>query len=521
MRHSLLLALICHFVLAGGYWLVTPAFEAPREEEYLERASLCALQGSPSDAYTTVMAMALARLRQADLIATTLPADGPGALRLRHGLDEFLGSDEQRALSVLRALSIVLGAVSIACAHRAARLVFPGTGVAAVAALVMASTPQWAFSHAVLWHGALLAAAAHFAVLLCVRGAVRGRFEVREGALAGLGAGLAIGTAPAGWFVVVVGVLAHVLTVRSRPGRASTWGSLAAFAMLATGGALAFGHALPLPTLDLPERGGFVLLHSFVGEFGRFALPLPWPIMVVTALVLGLAAAGYCLGGARLAPRRAALLVISASCSLGTLAGVHAAYADGMHGRNLLIVLGPMLTLTAAGLVAAWRRLAKGPIREAMRHPAALSVPFVPSLLVLCLQVAPNARATADADPRFATLHGGLRTQKGVWSWLARAEDDGVSIVSAPVTLADTATSLVHWAGQYSVLGWRDDYRLVFATYERDGRALAEPSWAMSDAAFERLRPGERISWRVRTLPDRRWGASSKMTIRRWLIRAR
>ncbi len=519
MRHSLLLALLCHFVLAGGYWSVTPALEAPREEEYLENASLCALQGGARDAYTMLLAVRLGQLGQTDLIATALPADGPGALRLRHGLDEVLLTDEQRALSALRALSILLGAISVVCAHRVACLVFPGTGVAAVASLAMASMPQWACSHAVLWHGALLAAAAHFALLCCVRGLARGRFAVHDGALGGLGAGLALATAPAGWFIVVVGTLAHALALRKNIKCAATWGSLGAFALFAGAGWLTFGSTPPLPTLHVPERGGLELVRSFVGEFGRTALPLPWPILLVTLLVIGLSVAGFFVGAARLAPQRAALMVLSLSCSLGTVAGVQAASVDGMHGRNLLIALGPMLMLTGAGLVAGWRRFLPPSVRCVMCHPVAVLVPFLPSLLVLMLQVAPNARSGPVADPRFATLHGGLRTMAGMQDWASMFGKEGNDsvIAAAPTTLSRT---LVSFDFAYSVLGWRDDYRLVFATYERDGQSLAEPSWPMSDAVFDRLQPGERMSWRVRTLPDLRLRASTMLTTPRWFTRA-
>ncbi len=526
MRHSLLLALLCHFVLAGGYWWVTPALEAPREEEYLENASLCALQGGARDAYTMLLAVRLGQLGQTDLIATALPADGPGALRLRHGLDEALLTDEQRALSALRLLSILLGAISVACAHRVACLVFPGTGVAAVASLMMASLPQWACSHAVLWHGALLAAAAHFALLCCMRGLARGRFAVHDGALGGLSAGLALATAPAGWFIVVVGTLAHALALRKNIKCAATWGSLGAFALFAGAGSLTFGLTPPLPPLHVPERGGLELVHSFVGEFGRFALPLPWPILLVTLLVIGLSAVGFFVGAARLAPQRATLMVLSLSCSLGTVAGVQAASGDGMHGRNLLIALGPMLMLTGAGLVAGWRRLAPSSVRGVMCHPAAVLVPFLPSLLVLTFQVAPNARCAVVEDPRFATLHGGLRTMAGGWPRAILGQQADQPMVSAgPITLsADPTVLMLPWMSgreeSYSILGWRDDYRLVFATYERDGQSLAEPSWPMSDAVFDRLQPGERMSWRVRTLPDLRFGASTMLTTPRWFTRA-
>src|SRR5690606_5525670 len=128
------------------------------------------------------------------------------------------------------------------------------------------------------------------------------------------------------------------------------------------------------------------------GEFGRGALPLPWPPLAITAVVIAASAAGWPLGAARLAASPAALAVLAASCSLGTVAGVTAALRDGFAGRALLVAFAPMAVLTGAGLVAVWRRVLPARAQPLAAHPAAALIPFLPSLLVLVFSVAPNAR---------------------------------------------------------------------------------------------------------------------------------
>jgi hypothetical protein len=508
MRHSLLLALFCHFSLAGLYWWVTPALEAPQEEIVIERASLRALRGitsAPDDAYGALLAAGLVALKQPDIIASAVPAAGTSALRLQHGHDEVAGSAPQRALATLRLLSIGLGAITVACTHHIARAVFPASGVAAVATLAMASMPQWAASHAVLWHGTLLAMATHLALVLLVRGSVRGRFRLRDGIGAGTSTALALLTAPASWFVVVVGVVTHGLALRAQQRRgehdARTWSSLVVFVLCAGGAFWLSQHGAPqeawgrTAVVDASDRGALALVCSFFGEFGRAALPLPTPIMVVTGLVLAIAALGWSRWSLHLSHVPAGLVVLMLSCSMGTCAGVQAALADGMHGRNLLVALGPMQILTAAGLVMVLRRVAPPAWRRHAVHPSAVLWPWLPSVLVLWLQVAPNARLSPVADPHFATLHSGLRTPV--------AAHVAAQAMTSPPTLSVPRASLTAAADAvFSAVLWCDDQTLVCATYERAGTSLPEPTWPMPPEVFARIAAGSSVWWRMRALPN-------------------
>lgn len=539
MRFALALALLCHLVLAGGYWLITPALEAPREEDYVEAASRSALGFGGTDAYTLLLAGGLRLIGQPDLVATARPAAGspaagdpaaahpaaadpaathppagPGALRLQHGRDEVVGSPEQTALGVLRALSLLLGMVSIACTYAVAQRVFPDSGVAATACVLMACLPQWAFSHAVLWHGALLGATAHLSLLILVRAATGSGLRPRDGAGAGALAAIAIATAGAGWMVFVLGLVGHGLALRRRPVR-RVLGTLALFSAITSVGLLATPAGVRTAPADglAGVRGTLDLVRSFVAEFGRDALAGPPLPEVATLLMLLLALAGWGLGARRLAPNSDGLLLVSLGCSLGSMAGVSAGIREGWHGRSLLIAAGPMMIVTAAGLVCAWRRLAPAWARRLPVHPFAVLLPFAPSLCMLTLHVAPAMRLPPIEDARFVTLHGGLRT----------APARGLSVDDVG---EGPDTSVLRWhldatvgsaAPVFAVIGWRDDGRVAIATHARDGIVLTEPHWRVPASSVADLAGGTVLSWRVytvETVPER--GNARRSAIRRW-----
>lgn len=493
MRSSLLVALLCHLVLAGGYWLVTPALEAPREEAYVEAASRCALGGACPDAYSGLLALGLVARGDRDLIAAAIPAHGPGALRVRHGAHEAAGAREHTTLAILRALSILLGAVSVACTHALARRVFPDTGVAAAAALLVACLPQWAASHAVLWHGALLAAAMHVALLVAVRATLRDDPRPSDGLLAGVACAVALATAREGAVVLAPVLLAQAFVLRVHARSAPAWLSLGACVLAAGTGLL----ASPAPAeLAGDGRGVLALARSFLGEFGRGALPQPTLPVLATCAMVALALAGWSLGATRLAVSKRALVLVSLSCSLGTVVGVQAGIREGWLGRSLLVTVGPMMVVTAAGLVAAWRRLAPACMRAPSTTPLFVALPFVPSLLVLTLHVAPAMRLPADLDPHWRTLWRGLRTEP------ARASGNGVEVRT------DTAATLT-WefapdpAGgknapdePWALIAWDDTFRVLFATHAHDGRLLSARTWSLPPAVAEDL-PRSGFWWRA------------------------
>ncbi|MEZ5965551.1 MAG: hypothetical protein R3F56_17080 [Planctomycetota bacterium] len=494
MRSSLALtlALLCHLALAGGYWLVTPALEAPREEDYVEAGSRAALGFGCDDAYTAMLAAGMCALGERDLVATAIPAVGPGALRLQHGADEAVGSRAQATLGALRVLSVLLGLVSIACTHAIARHLHPASGVPAVASLMLACMPQWAFSHAVLWHGPLLVAAAHLLLLLQVRQLSAAAPSVRGALAAGIVAALALGTAHAGWVVVALGLLGQGLVLAHAPRRGTL--SLTLFVAVASAGLLA---QPPRPHVVDPRRDALDLVRSFVAEFGRGALGQPRLPELLTLAMVAAAAIGWLLGGRRLCGRARPTLLVSFACSLGTMAGVAAAADDGWHGRHLLVAGGPMMIMTAVGLVTLWRRVAPAALQRAASHPFAALLPFLPSCLVLVAHVRPALRLPPTFDARFVTLHAGLRTRPAheLTAEAVRLDSEARVVLSwHPIDSDAEATD------PYAVVGWYADGRVAFASHARDGILLRGTTLALDRGALGAWRDDERVWWRAYTV---------------------
>lgn len=491
MWNRLLLALACHLVLAGGYWLCTPVLEAPREEVALVAARHAALGIDRADAYAALLGASLRASETPDVHPIVAPADGPGARRVRHAASEGLA---HRAVRHLRLWSVLLGAITLVATFGMARAVFPAhPAIAVTASAMMACMPQFAASHAVLWHGTLLAAATHLALWCALWTVTRSTLHLGVTTLGALACGLALSLDRCAWFVALLSAGVTLRAWRDAPR------AIAGVALLA--GACVGGSALrtPLPPaqLALPLRGWGDLLASFVGEVGRGALPVPWPALAMTSVAIALAVPGFVRQARHAAASSLSFTALTLACSLGTGACVSFALREDLHGRAFLPALGPMLILTAAGLVTGTpgRALAR-------RLPSSVFwlIAFAPSLSILLWQVRPALARPSDAAPArdaaFRELVLDLRSSHQAWAHSITGRDPVYEsrptfTWQPPVPPRPEAIAILDAAGR------------VLWTTDAAG-PITTGTWPMPEACYAALPRGTELIWCLRRLdvPD-------------------
>ncbi len=491
MPKALLIAFVCHVLLAGFCLMRTPALEAPGEAARVREAVAVAQGHAPGTPYAAVLGVTLRVLGTTDLEPIERAAPTPGALRYLHGADEPAGSVEQRALWVLRLWSVLFGLVTLALTYGLARTAFATEPeVATVTVLLLACVPQWAFSHGTLWAGSLTAVATHVAFLLAVRGARRGRFTALEGPGLGLAILLASLADAHTWFVPAIAGFAVITTRATRPFAAAAW----------VLGAFLLGRGLAPTAITVPAggRGVLALLVSFVGEFGDAAVPAPWLPCIGTVVVVALAALGVFVGPIRLAAQHKGVAVVFFSCSLGTMALYAAGVADGMSGRAFLLAAGPMFVVTAVGLLGFWRWL----MPRRAPWPLALGawLPFLPCATVLWMAYVPaldpaHARATASG---FAAIQGNLR--EGIARGIDLLQPADAAVVDAPPTFEWQAAPR---AAGFVLTAWSDDGRVLVTSFDAQGNVPTASAWTLPADTFAALPLGTEVHWRVRALADR------------------
>jgi 4-amino-4-deoxy-L-arabinose transferase-like glycosyltransferase len=406
-------------LLAALYSLSTPLWEAPDEVGHFDyvrhlltaRSLPTMSREQPSAAHQPPLYYALAALAAAPVDLT----DRAGAFRLNprfiwagnggqevnaaiHGTAEtFPYHGEALALRLGRAVSVLLGAVTIGLALLIARRLFPARPLIwLVAGALIVFNPQVLFVHGALNNDSLATLASTAALLATLRAAdlpcaAPPRPDRAEDP--------AVGNRVVGWAVVGValgiGLLAKTTTV------AALGAALAVLALVALrrrapafalGGAVALGipvalltgwwlarnwrlygdplgravyrevwavntRQAPLTLGDLADFAGLTF-RSFWGVFGWMNLFLPgWLYGAALALtVLGLLGAVVARSTGRLARGEAAGLAVLGLFGLAqvvvTLALVRECSSSCYQGRYLFPALAPFAVLVAAGLIA-------------------------------------------------------------------------------------------------------------------------------------------------------------------------
>jgi 4-amino-4-deoxy-L-arabinose transferase-like glycosyltransferase len=550
-RWWLFLALLAHGALAGGYAVRTPAWEGPDESDHAYYATFLAATGRQPiilgsaeqtgrptheeaslghhpPLYYWLLGQVAAFCGHADVTpywspspewATTRPT---AALKWQHGHDETThASAELWVLRAQRAVSVLLGAVTITLAYALARALAPARPqVAAWAALVLAAWPQWSFMHGVLDNGNLATTLATATTLLLVRAVQRSAFAPRGALALGLLLGTALVTKLTALFLLplVAGTLALAWwTSRAPLARLLAFGALAATVALAISGAwfwrnydlygdpLALApHAVAYATNRVPEglrwsylTGDFVprSLHSLFAAVGWASRGAP-PAVELGALAFVLLGAFGCAWRLRSLGREhgLALLVLVGSIAL-TAAGLVQFNLTFVQpqGRYLFPALAALAVLLAIGL-------------DAARLPVWLAVGCIAG--ALALQHAwflPQLQPGVPPSPHYASYVSGLRA----------APDTAVPALEALAPPHD------HAATEPPQFAWRDAaapanvvYTVqlaiadgpTFGTFETMGLAIPATTWAMPAAMWATMPRDRLLRWRVRRVADRARG---------------
>jgi hypothetical protein len=417
---------VAFLLLATGYSLVTPPGEGPDEPghiayvQFLQTEHRLPRHGEVAEPLTHQVkhpplyyGLGALWTAWADFGGLAFPPDPQFAVNLEH-MDVFSAfrhvPEEHwpwapRFLAVrwLRLLSVLLGLVTVLATFATARAVLPNEPwLAVAAAAVVAFLPQFLFMSGVANNDALANAAGAVATLAAVR-VVLGRNRRRD--LVFLGA--AVGVALLAKLTTLALAAVAVLAVAGAAWRARSW-RVAARAALWSGGTLAlvagwwFARNVWVNG-DLLDWGGFTraaeaitrtrplaadlpmyFLHqwqSFVGRFGWMAVPLPYVLYRLFALLLVLAGLGLAALALRRwrrpgepdSPLRAADSAWGVALLVSTVALVYAsvfrlAFTFDLvvaQGRYLFPGLAAFAVLFVLGLVGWW---------PARRRPAGAAV---------------------------------------------------------------------------------------------------------------------------------------------------
>ncbi|MBL9076204.1 MAG: DUF2142 domain-containing protein [Planctomycetes bacterium] len=544
------LALSCHLLLSFGYLLRTPSFEGPDENAHYQYAWHLAnartLPVAPGHGaqqldeavlahhpplYYALLATALTALGARDTVFSTVPSEAfqqQNHLRWQHGGDELPPrSPAQRTLAWLRAVSLLLGLLSLVAVHRLGAIACPDRPlVADVAALLVACLPMWSFLHAVLNSDALAIALSTAVLVLLARTlterALPWRRALPLGALLGLAALTKLTTGFLG--VLALGTVA-VTVARDRraalPGAVALLLAAAATAPVLWRNALLYGDPLAMGVHDaafanIPAEyrwpwfwGGFLpqVCTSLFGTFGWFALP-PHPALVAAgAATVGLAGAGLAahrLGAVRATwPQPLPLLLAAAALVFAGTAWFNLS-SPQPQARLLFPAIGPGAMLLAAGLVhlGTVARLGRA------AWPLALVPPAVAAWVLFGWFAPQFDAALAPADAHHAALVDGIVVAPD-------AEANGIEWRSPPPTAPLTAPPQLRWHDASAP----PDARYSLYAFDAAGRVwLASHEWffplagseaVLPDGAFSFL-PTDRDVWlRLRRVPD--WRAGERL----------
>ncbi|MBX3463203.1 MAG: glycosyltransferase family 39 protein [Planctomycetes bacterium] len=549
-RPLLWLALVCHVALATSYLLRTPCFEGPDENAHYQYAWHLANAGTlpvapghgaaPLDQaalahhpplYYALLATALDALGASDTVFSTVPNPAfrqPSALHWLHGGDERPPrARAHRTLAALRAVSVLLGLLSLLAVHRLARIACPDRPATADAAvLLVACLPMWSFVHGVLGNDTLATLVATATLALLAR-------VWRDGALPwprALGLGALLGAAACTKLTTAfLGLLALAALWRAGRRDRRAWGpALGALLVAAAlglpllvrnlqlyGDPLAMNvHDAAFATIPAEYRwpwfwGGFLpqVFASLFGNFGWFALP-PHPALLASgATGAGLALAG--LLAHRVGPCRAALPqplpLLLGACGL-VFAGTawFNLSAPQPQARLLFPAVGPAAVLLAAGLVHLGGLLRLG------RHAWVLGLlpPAVAAWVAFGWFAPRFDPASAPADAHHATLVDGIVVATD-------APAAGIEWRSPPPEAPCSAPPALRWhdAGapadaRYSLYAFDAGGRVWLASHEwffpfgGDAVTLPGDAWAFL--------PTDRDVWlRLRRVPD--WRAGERL----------
>lgn len=571
-RWLLALALVAHVGLATTSLLQTPAFEGPDENDHCYYADLLVRTGR-----LPLIRGSARRLGRPDyeevatghhpplyylLLAATLEvvADGDcspvwrsnpgfprdprtGRFHKIHGADERAPvSSEIGVLRVLRAWSVLFGALGLMVTYGLGRVLWPSRPMlAGGAALAQACVPQWAWLHGLVDNGNLAALLGDFGLLVVVAGLRRERLTAARGRALGLVAGAALLAKATALFLPVAAACAYVVAWRRARGRrrelvrSALWA--AAVALLVAGWFYArnlalYGDVLGAGAHEAAFKGNRVadgdrwryLLAEFpVRAFETAVAGVGWTLERAPSWTEWLAFALLATGAIGWVRRRRELaaecgagavmvLVLAIAAVMAVLVRYNVTYYQP-QGRYLLPAYGPVILLAAAGIGAL-----AGPVARRARA-LALAAPWAGLGLgswVLGTLLESTFGTPIDWPRALPPAEAGLwRFHASMVRGLATEPPPARRRIEL-VAPADGAA----WT-EPPTLTWRDPERRpqdrytvhlvlpsghVFGTFEFGWLDLSGPSWRMPASSWRALPAGVPIRWKVRRLPDRTLG---------------
>ena len=550
-RPVLWLALICHLVFAGLYALYTPAFEGLDENDhcyyacYVQHTGSLPVIGDRSGMaggslahhpplYYLGLGAVMSSVGTGDYVPfwsdnPTWAVEGEQRrLRWQHGHDEVSPvSAEISVLRAMRALSVLIGLVSIVLVHRLAILMFPGwPGVAGFAALLLACVPQWSWVHGSLDNGNLATMWTGAALVVMAGSLRRGQLGWREGLALGVVAGLALITKLTSIFLLpLLGVTYLHALFRWRSARSQVlWSGCVALAVIVAlsgwffmrnwdlyGELLALNaHREAFAENLVPDEarleylaGRFLptLFGTSLAGFGWSAVRLPWSVELGALLLVLLAVVGWARRGGRLLEAAGPAVWLCALAVLLVVASVirYNASFYQPQGRYLFPAYAPLAVLLSAGWAASFSG------RLGRLRPLVYAAPVVFGGLVFALVFRPAMAAETVGDRHYASMIEGLR--------------DGPSASRAAITALEPAqdAELVapptfRWRDPGHATGMRYSVHLLLqnglpmGTYESGLIEIGAAEWQMPAALWQSIDAGQPFSWKVRRLPDRASG---------------
>jgi 4-amino-4-deoxy-L-arabinose transferase-like glycosyltransferase len=542
-RPGLALALVLHALLAGAYAWLTPSFEGPDENSHYEYAwhlanarqlpippALAAARGLPQTdgvvlahhppLYYALLAVVLRVAGADDTVFGPLenPAFGDPAAPSRH-LHFRHAQGPPGVLLLLRAVSVLLGALSLVLLHRLGRVCCPDAPrVADLAVLLAACLPMWSFLHGVLNNDALVITLATAVLLALVRLHQADRVHLGHGAAIGALLGLALLTKLTALFLAPLAAAAFAArwATDRRAGRAAIAPALLAFgsaAVLAGGWFLRnrslYGDLLATNVHDAafapipPELrwdwfvGGFLpaATSSLFGRFGWFSLPPPTALVWMGAATAALALAGLVRWriDRQRSPLHGAWLLLAAPALVFAGTAFFNWKAAQPQARLLLPAAAPAAVLLALGL----DRLSRGLPR---RRWLAVLPPLAAMAVLLGWFRPAFAIALAPAPASHRALVGRIVRDASapVIRWQIPA---GEEFATPPV---------LRWTDpnappdtRYSLYAFDAAGRVHLATHEwtKGGLVIVGEEFALPEAAWSFLPPGRDLFLRLRRVP--------------------
>ena len=551
MRSPLLwLALTVHLVLASSYAWCTPSFEGPDENSHYEYAwhlanarqlpltqtkatelqlpqTEGAVLGHHPPLYYALVAAGMVAMGRDDTVFGPMlnpkfgaPGEPSRYLRFLH---------EQNAnilLSWLRMISVVLGAVTIVCVHRLARVCCPqAPRVADLAAMLVACLPMWSALHGLLNSDVLATTLSSLTLLLLVTMLRMDRVTKWHGAALGVLLGLAWLTKLTTLFLGgMAGLVVLVLLCRKRVSFA-TLAITSLLALVICGWVFWRNYSLyqdplalsahdaafqPIPkemrwhyifgSAPWPDAVPSFLptvFRSLLGRFGWFSRPPHAALVIVSvgvtiAAVLGLLWARF---GRDRRCQPFAMSWLLLACALVFAGALYFNLsAPQPQGRLLFPAIAPAAVLLAAGLVRISAGLRHRRILLALLPTTALLVFFQTFLPALHAGLAP-----APIEQR--SLVGGIVhdavTPSILWTLDASPEP-----LLEPPTLQwrdDGAPE----GTRYTLYASDDDGRVWLATHEwaKDAVTIRGTSWRIAPAVWAFLPRGRALTLKLRRIP--------------------